>query len=163
MNALLDKLKHDNDLNLNPVDRWELTKCEIRNYCVDFGKRLACNQRNKKIELQKHMHTLEHFVNDMNALLDKLKHDNDLNLNPVDRWELTKCEIRNYCVDFGKRLACNQRNKKIELQKHMHTLELAIVKYPESIYLQNDSLRVSQTFLTIRQAKSKRCLNKIKN
>jgi exonuclease III len=97
----------------------------------------------------------DHFVNDMNALLDKLKHDNDLNLNPVDRWELTKCEIRNYCVDFGKRLACNQRNKKIELQKHMHTLELAIVKYPESIYLQNELLRIKHKLELLDMQKAK--------
>ena len=67
------------------------------------------------------------FVKGMNALLDEITNENDdLSENCTDKWELCKVEIRDFCIEYVKSLACNRRNEILTLQTQLKKLEQQI-------------------------------------
>ena len=85
----------------------------------------------------------ENFVLSMNEILNNFFVQND-ELNCIEKWELCKVEVRNFCIDFGKNLSCQSRNEQLILSSQLNTLEKGLANNPTNEYYKTEYLKVKQ-------------------
>ena len=99
----------------------------------------------------------ECFVSSLNVLLNKLllNDNSDMPMNNVDKWELCKVEIREFCMEYGRNRARNKKNRLLDLQLQMQELEKQIISNPDNEELHTDILRVKQQLEAISLEKAR--------
>jgi len=70
----------------------------------------------------------QHFVQQMNQMLSNFANANkETDTNCIDKWEMCKIDIREFCIQYGKKLSCQKRNKLIELQSELKEVEKVLL------------------------------------
>ena len=96
------------------------------------------------------------FVDKMNNLLDQYtSNEVSANTSMIEKWELCKVEIRNFCTEFGKVLACKKRNEESQLYAQMLSTEKQLINSPTNEILQNQLLQQKQKLELIQLNKAK--------
>ena len=83
------------------------------------------------------------FVKSMNDMLHNFVQLNG-DLNSIEKWELCKVEIRNFCIDFGKNLSCQTRNEQATLSQQLASLESQLANNPQNENIKIEYLKVKQ-------------------
>ena len=69
------------------------------------------------------------FVQDMNVMLESLLKDKNVvpSANYMEQWELSKVEIRDFCIQYGKRMACRRKHEQLYFHAQLKELERQII------------------------------------
>ena len=93
------------------------------------------------------------FMEIMNATLETFQKKNEL--DSVRKWETCKIEIRNTCIDFGKKLACEKKNELITLKMNLQEIEQKLSKDPDDETLLKSYHQIKQKIEVIHTCKTK--------
>ena len=83
------------------------------------------------------------FVKEMNDMLDSFIENSDFVCNEA-KWEICKLDIRNFCIEFGKRKECESKNEFVHLENQIKDLEKQIINNPHKTDLHKNLLESRQ-------------------
>ena len=96
------------------------------------------------------------FIEKMNSMLEQYTIDShNENMSNIDRWELCKVEIRNFSIEFGKKLACQKRNDYKTLQMQISAAEKILLTDPNNKEASNHLLKLKQNLELLHLDKAK--------
>ena len=83
------------------------------------------------------------FLDHINTLLEDTLKENDTlgSLNPTDKWELCKIKIKDFCIEYGKYKAHGVKNKTLDLQTKLKTLDQLLISDPQNHQIQKDMIQ----------------------
>ena len=106
------------------------------------------------------------FVNQMNRLLDNILGPEQLGLvtSYMEKWELCKIEIREFCLSYGKQKACKNKNRTLQLNSEIKDTEKQLIIDPNNKDLEAKlfSLKQKLELIQLQQTKGAQTRARVK-
>ena len=106
------------------------------------------------------------FTTQMKELLNQTVHELATNTqeNAVERWEMCKVQIREFCNEYGKLKAYTKKNNLLDLQIRLKNIEQNLIVNPKDEVAQKDMLKVKNQIeiLTMEKARGAQIRSRIK-
>ena len=86
------------------------------------------------------------FVEQMNRFLEDIVGPEQLGIvtSSVEKWELCKIEIREFCISYGKQKACKKKNKVLQINSEIKDIEKKLIIDPSNEDLQRKIFTLKQ-------------------